>query len=375
VNGALHLIRKELRQVFRDPTMLRIIFVVPLFQLLILGNAIRTDVKNLAMMICDRDRTSVSRDLSDRFLHTEHFDVRRVIGDARGLEGYLRRGEAAILLVIPEHFARDLAAGRSPELQVLVDGQNANISGIALGYCTRIIHRFTRDEIERRAARLPAVRRDVRIVTAETRVWYNPELRSVYYMIPGIVSMLLTIITMMLTGLAIVKEREIGTLEQLLVTPLRPWQIIAGKTVPFVMLGIVEMAIATTLGIVIFKIPFAGNVAVLALMAFVYIFTTLGLGIFISTVAASQQQAMFMTWFFMMTFIQLSGIFYPIENMPYWVQLITLANPLRHFIAMVREIFLKGAGISDLWFELRWLAGIGIVVFTLAVLRFHKRAA
>jgi len=374
MKGILHLVRKELRQIFRDPTMLRIIFLMPLMQLFVLGYAVTFDVKNVALLVIDRDATSASRELVDRFAHNEHFVVKRIGDPGKGIEGYLRRGEAVLAIVIPKHFGRSLETGRPTEVEILLDGQNSNTAGIALGYCNRILYRFASDRAAEGLARSPRVTRAMRFIEPETRVWYNPELKSVYFMIPGIISILLTIITMLLTGLAIVKERETGTLEQLLVTPLKPWQIIAGKTIPFAMLGIAEMALATTVGVLWFNIPIVGNVALLALLGLTFILATLGLGVLISTMAGTQQQALFITWFFLQMFILLSGLFYPIENMPRAVQMITVINPLRYFIAINREIFLKGGGLGVLWSELRSLLAIGVCVFGFATLRFHKRA-
>jgi ABC-2 type transport system permease protein len=375
MRGVLYIVRKELLQVFRDRNMLRIIFLMPLFQLFVLGYAITFDVKNVGLLVIDRDESLASRSLIDRFSQGEHFTVKRIGDPGSGIERYLRRGEAILALVIPEHFGRDIETGKGAQVGILVDGQNSNTAGIALGYCNRIIYRFMSDRSELARERLPGIRRDVRLIEPETRIWYNPELKSVYFMIPGIVAILLTVITMLLTGLAIVKEREAGTLEQLLVTPLRPWQIIAGKTIPFAMLGIADLALATTVGVLWFKIPIAGSIGLLGLLAFTFILTTLGLGVFISTMAGTQQQALFITWFFLQMFVLLSGIFYPIENMPRAVQVITLVNPLRYFVAINREIFLKGGGLSVLWPELRSLLVIGVAVFAFATLRFHKRAA
>ncbi len=374
MRGVLHIVRKELIQVFRDRNMLRIIFLMPLFQLFVLGYAITFDVKNVGLLAIDRDGSSASRSLVDRFRESEHFIVKEIADPGSGIERHLRRGEAILALVIPEHFARDLDTGKSPEVGILVDGQNSNTAGIALGYCSRIMYRFMSDRAAQTLARHPTIMRDVRLIEPETRIWYNPELKSVYFMIPGIVAILLTVITMLLTGLAIVKEREAGTLEQLLVTPLKPWQIIAGKTIPFAMLGLAELALATTVGVLWFKIPVVGNIGLLALLALTFILTTLGLGVFISTMAGTQQQALFITWFFLQMFVLLSGIFYPIENMPRAVQAITLINPLRYFVAINREIFLKGGGLGVLWPELRSLLVIGVCVFTFATLRFHRRA-
>jgi ABC-2 type transport system permease protein len=279
-----------------------------------------------------------------------------------------------LAVVIPKHFGRSLETGRPAEVEILLDGHNSNTAGIALGYCNRILYRFASDRAAEGIARAPSIARAPRFIEPETRIWYNPELKSVYFMIPGIIAILLTIITMLLTGLAIVKERESGTLEQLLVTPLKPWQIIAGKTIPFAMLGLAEMALATTVGVLWFHIPIVGNVALLALLGFTFILATLGLGVLISTLAGTQQQALFITWFFLQIFILLSGLFYPIENMPRAVQWITVINPLRYFIAINREIFLKGGGLGVLWPELRSLLVIGVCVFGFATMRFHKRA-
>jgi len=368
-----HLVKKELWQVSRDSNMLRVIFVVPMIQLLILGYAITTDIKNLDILICDRDDSAISRELIERFAHNDYFIVEQAACPAGRTEQILFRGEALLALVIPEDFGRDLETGKSPEIQILLDGQNSNTTAVALGYCNRILLQFMQDQQSRGLARNPRLARTVRIVAPVSRAWYNPELKSVYYMIPGIISILLTIMTMLLTGMAIVKEREIGTLDQLLVTPLSPWQIIAGKTLPFAFLGFLEMGFALAFGVLWFKVPVVGSLPLLALLAAVFIFTTLGLGIFISTLVDTQQQALFLAWFFLVSFILLSGFFYPIENMPAWVQVITYANPLRYFIEILRELFLKGAGPRVLWPELLALLSMGLIIFTLATLRFRGR--
>lgn len=372
-----HLVKKELRQVMRDPNMLRVIFVVPMIQLMVLGYAITTDIKNLDILICDLDRSEASRDLKERFLQGDYFIVKDSPCQAGSVEKALFRGEAILALVIPEHFGRDLETLRKPELQVLLDGQNSNTSAVALGYLNRIFLQFMQERLSQTMAGSGpgGLGRSIHFVQPMTRTWYNPELKSVYYMIPGIISILLTIITMLLTSLAIVKEREIGTLEQLMVAPISPGQIIAGKTLPFALLGMIEMSVAMTFGILWFGIPVSGSLLLLALLAVIFILTALGLGILISTLVNTQQQALFMSWFFLVTFILLSGFFYPIENMPEWVKVITLVNPLRYFIEILRELFLKGADLKVLWPELLSLLGIGGTIFPLALLRFHKRSS
>ncbi|MBU0995248.1 MAG: ABC transporter permease [Proteobacteria bacterium] len=368
-----HLVKKELKQVMRDPNMLRVIFIVPMIQLLVLGYAITTDIKNLNILICDFDRSEISRDLVDRFSHTEYFTLKEYAASHGNIESYLFRGKVVLALVIPENFGKDLETLKQPEVQVLLDGQNSNTSAVALGYANRIFLQFMQDTLEKKIARSPYLARSVHFIEPVTRTWYNPELKSVYYMIPGIISILLTIITMLLTSLAIVKEREIGTLEQLMVTPITSGQIIAGKTIPFACLGFIEMSVAMTFGVLWFKIPIVGSLPLLVFLAATFILATLGLGIFISTLVNTQQQALFMSWSFLVTFILLSGFFYPIENMPEWVKTITLFNPLRYFIEILRELFLKGAGINVLWPELASLLTIGVSIFILATLRFHKR--
>lgn len=370
-----HLIKKELWQVFRDPNMLRVIFAVPMIQLMVLGYAITTDIKNLDILICDFDGSAISRDLTERFSHTEYFTLVSAACKPGDIEGQLFAGKAVMALVIPKNFGQDLETRRQPEIQILLDGQNSNTAAVAQGYCNRILLQFMQDSVQSALSRQPAVTRSVHMITPVSRAWYNPELKSVYYMIPGIISILLTTITMLLTSMAIVKEKEIGTLEQLMVTPLTSVQIIAGKTIPFAFLGFIEMSVAMTFGVIWFKVPIVGSLPVLALLSAIFILTTLGLGIFISTIVNTQQQALFLSWFFLVSFILLSGFFYPIENMPSWVQVITYGNPLRYFIEILRELFLKGAGLTVLWPELCSLLGIGGTIFILATLQFHKRTA
>jgi ABC-2 type transport system permease protein len=370
-----HLVRKELYQVTRDPNMLRVIFVVPMVQLLVLGYAITTDIKNLDILICDMDGSSISRDLIERFSHTEYFKEVNEPCAPGDIEQHLFAGHAVIALVIPKDFGKDFETLKRPEIQILLDGQNSNTSAVALGYCNRILLQFMQDNMAKTISRNPTLARSVHFISPVSRAWYNPELKSVYYMIPGIISILLTIITMLLTSMAIVKEKEIGTLEQLMVTPLTSAQIIAGKTIPFAFLGFIEMSVAMTFGVLWFKVPIVGSLPVLALLASTFILTSLGLGIFISTIVNTQQQALFLSWFFLVSFILLSGFFYPIENMPRWCQVITYADPLRYFIEILRELFLKGAGLNVLWPELFSLMGIGGTIFILATLRFHKRTS
>ncbi len=353
--------------------MLRVIFIIPIIQLLILGYAITTDIKNLDMSILDLDHSSKSRDLINLFSHNEYFKVKLHSDKSGNPEQIIFKGNASIVLVIPNNFSKDLESGYSPSLQVLVDGQNSNTGAIALGYCNKIITSYIKKSLSTSLFFNRALYKELKIIQTQTNVFYNPELKSVYFMIPGIISLLLTIITMLLTALAIVKERETGTLEQLLVTTLKPWQIIAGKTIPYIIIGAAEVSIAMVFGISWFHIPIIGSILVLAFCTGIYLLTSLGLGIFVSSFVTTQQQALFFSWFILVNAILLSGFFYPIENMPPWVQSITLFDPLRYYIAMIREIFLKGAGLAELKQEIFSLLAISFVVFTFAVSKFQKR--
>jgi ABC-2 type transport system permease protein len=358
----LALIRKEFLQVFRDPIMLRLIFIMPLVQLLVLGYAINTDVKNINTAVYDFDRSDLSREFirslsaGDYFI-TETTDIPLLESDQA-----FTSNRSSVALIIPEDFSKQLGMGKSVDAGLIVDGTNANSAAISIGYANIIANQFNR--------RLAG--RDMPI-TMRQKLLYNPESESVYYMVPGIVAVLLTMVTMMLTAMAIVRERESGTLEQLMVTPISTPVFILGKTIPFAILGFVMMSIGLGFGILWFKIPFAGSLTLLYVLSFVYIFTTLGIGMFISTVTHSQQQAMFFTWFFSVFAILTSGFFNPVDNMPQLVQYITYLNPLRYFMKIVRGILMKGSGVDALFTDIAALVVFSIVIFTSSWLRFSKR--
>ena len=319
----LFLIRKEFIQVFRDRAMIFIIFVMPLVQVLLLGSAVSTDIKHIKTIICDLDRTPTSRELIRRFQHTKYFDLQFIETNQKNITSYIDQGKATIVIVIPTRFEKDLTRNQSPKVQILVDGQDSNSSLIAMGYANRIIQAFSLEKLQNSLSRNPEKFRQIHLVEPETRIWYNPNLEAKNYMIPGIVVILLTAITTLLTALGLVREKEIGTLEQLMVTPLKKHQLLLGKLIPFLILSFVELAILLTVAILAFDISMNGSFSLLAFLAFVYLFTTLGLGIFISTVTHSQQQSMFFAWFLMIFMILMSGVFIPIENMPNVLQKLT----------------------------------------------------
>jgi ABC-2 type transport system permease protein len=365
------MIRKEYRQVFRDRPMVVIIFVVPLLQLLILAHAITTEVQHLKLLVADLDHSPESRRIVQAFSHTERFDLVGFTRDLAKIKSRMQGWEAQMAVVIPPHFGRDLGRGLAPRLQLVADGVDGNAAGVALGYAQGILAAFGQEYLEGSPARARLA--SVHLVGMEERMWYNPELSSRQYMVPGIVVVLLTILPMMLSALSLVKEKEIGTLEQLLVTPLKKHQLLMGKLIPFLILSYAELALVTAVGVLGFAIPMQGSYPVLALLALLYLFTTLGLGIFISTVAHSQQQAMFVAWFFMIFMILMSGFFIPIENMPVVLQKLTYLNPMRYFMAIVRDIFQKGSQLRFLLRDAVPLAAFGLLIFSFGVAKFRKR--
>jgi len=371
----LFLIRKEFIQVFRDKPMLFIIFVMPILQLLLLGSAVSTDIKNITTVICDLDRTPSSRELMRRFQHSKYFDLEYIESDRKNITRYLDQGKATIAIVIPTKFEKDLLRHQIPTVQILVDGQDSNSSLIAMGYANRIVQSFSLEKLQYNLIKNPGVIRQIHLVEPETRIWYNPNLEAKNYMIPGIIVILLTVITSLLTALGLVREKEIGTLEQLMVTPLKSYQLMIGKTVPFAILGMFEISFAIGIAKLWYQIPIRGNLSIFFGFAFIFMFTTLGVGIFISTISKTQQQALFLTWFFLVFSILMSGFMFPIDNMPQIMQYLTYINPVRYFLTIVRELFLKGSGLSYLWHQVLIMTIFSFMVITFSAIRFQKRVS
>jgi ABC-2 type transport system permease protein len=363
----LGLIRKELIQVRRDPNMLRIIFAMPVIQLLLLGYTVNLDVKNIRLDVYDYDRTQYSRRLVDAMRPGGYFlpDDSTYVLEPRPLwtlESRFKGGDADMALIIPNRFSERITKHRPATVGLMIDGADANQARIGQGYAAQIVERYSRQFT--RVSPSVEIREDV---------LYNPDSESVNYMVPGIVATLLMMVTVMLTAMAIVREREIGTLEQLMVTPISGWILLMGKITTFGLLGILEMAVALALGVLWFGIPFVGSPILLLLLSGLFLVTTLGMGMFFSTVSSTQQQAMFLAWFFSVFAILTSGFFTPIFNMPRWVQVVTYLNPMRYFVVIVRGIMMKDAGISDLYQDILALVVYGTVVFGFSAMRFRKR--
>lgn len=342
--------------------MLRMIFVAPIVQLFVLGYAISTDVKYVYTGVYDYDQSMASRMLVRSMSVGDYFVPSSGPAPLLQSEHNLLTGEKNVNLIIPPGFSRDLKNSRPAAVGLVVDGANANSASIALGYASRIAGQFS----QRRLERSPP------IMLRQTLL-YNPEGESVYFIVPGIVATLLTMITMLLTSMAIVRERERGTLEQLMVTPIPTPALILGKIIPYAVLGYIEISIALAVGIFWFGIPFAGSWTLLYGLSFVYLLTTLGTGMLVSTLTNTQQQAMFFTWFFTIFAILTSGFFIPIENMPTLVQKLTYLNPLRYFMTIVRAVMMKGAGLEELRFQVLVLVVFAAAMFSFSWIRFTKR--
>lgn len=374
------ILRKELIQALREPRMRVLLFVPPVFQLIIFGFAVNLDVDHTRIAWMDMDRTPLSRDLRERFEGSGRFDVVALPRSEADVHETLDRGVAqAVVRVLPE-FERDVRRGIPTEVQMLVDGTNSNTASLVSNYAGEIIADFANEvaagqQNVRILVRSPNSPANVSFpqVTARSRVWFNPDLHSRNYFVPGVVANIIMMVTLMLTAMAIVREKEIGTMEQLMVTPMRPIELMLGKTLPFAAVGLLDLALITGVALLLFHVPFRGSVLLLVLCSVLYLMTSLGAGLFLSTVSQTQQQAMMMNFFFSMPAFMLSGFAFPIRNMPVVVQWLTYLNPLRYFMEIVRGLFLKGVGIAVLWPQMVCLAVYGFGVLGLSAMRFHKK--
>ncbi|NIM57871.1 MAG: ABC transporter permease [Candidatus Aminicenantes bacterium] len=362
-----HIIRKEFIQTFRDRRMLFPIFVAPIVQLTLFGYAVTTDIKHISLAVLDHDRTYESRHLISSFSQSESFNLDFYLKSPQEMDRLLETEKIKAAVVIPRKFERNLKKGTQASLQVILDGTDANSATIIMSYISQLIAKHSENILTKFRDR-----RGVGIVISQPRIWYNPNLKSSVYMVPGVICLILLITTLLLTSMAITKEREMGTLEQLIVSPIKPWELIIGKTMPFVLIGLCDVVVIVSAGKLIFDVPVKGNLLFLLGIALLFVLTTLSLGLFISTISRTQQQAMMTAFFFAMPAMLLSGIFFPIENMPRIIQYITLLNPLRYFSTAVRGILLKGNDITILWPQVLALFFIGITASVLSSLRFKK---
>lgn len=369
------ILRKEFRSIFRDPRMRMVLFGVPVIQTLIFGYAVTMDVRHVRLAVVDRDGTPASRELVARFTGSDYFDAVLETKETREAAAWLDAATTSAVLQVHAGFEADLLAGRRAPAALWVDGSDSNTARLVLNYSAQIAAAYNTAVMLEQTARVTGRPVPVQPVELRSRAWFNPNLESRNYFVPGVMALLVMLIGLMLTGMSIVREKEAGTIEQIMVTPIRRWEFILGKCAPFVVIGFINVAMVTAVGVFWFGIPIRGSFLLLLVGTALFLVSTLGVGLFISTVSGTQQQAMMTTFFFFFPAMLLSGFIYPIANMPEWVQLLTYLNPLRYFLVIIRGVFLKGIGLEILWPQMAALLAIGVVVMGFAVARFRKTVA
>ena len=364
---------KEFIQVFRDKRTRFILFGPPIVQMLVFGYAATFDIHHVPTVVLDLDQSQQSRDLVSRFTSSPYFDVQRQLTDSRQIRDLIDKGQATVGLEIDAGFAQKLLKGQTAPLQVIVDATNSNTALIASSYISQIALGFARDYQQDRIGRIaPQLIEQVPSVQLEPRPWYNPGLSSRWFFVPGVIGSLTLVLVITLTAFAVVREREIGTLEQIMVTPIRPFEFILGKTLPFFLIGLFDVSLIATVGTLWFQVPFRGHISVLLAGSVLFILCMLGAGLLISTVSATQQQAMVTAFFLIMPGVTFSGFGFPIATMPQWLQYVTYLIPLRYFLVVLRGVYLKGVGMDILWPQMAAMAALGFSLLTVAILRFHK---
>lgn len=360
----LNMLKKERRQMLRDPRMRAMIFIAPIFQLIAFGYAVNMDIKQTTTFVVDRDESVASRELIAAFTSTDYFEVVGRSSRPDDLVKALDQGDAVVGIDIPVGFAADIAR-RSAKVQVIVDGTNSNTGTVAQGYATQIVRQFASDRARASGVSLAGG------VDLRTRAWYNPELESRVYNVPAVMGIIVMLMCLLLTSLSVVREREIGTLDQLMVSPLTPTELIVGKTLPVMVVGLIDLVLVTAVAILWFGIPMRGSFFALLPAALLYILAGLSLGLFFSSISKTQQEAFMSVFLLFFPMIILSGFFYPISSMPIGFQWLTYVNPVRHFLEIVRAIFLKGEGLVGLWRQYVLLTVIAALAIRFAISRFR----
>ena len=371
------MIKKELVQAIRDPRMRFLIFMPPMLQLFAFGYAANLDLKHIPTALYDEDRSAVSRELAFSFSSSGYFRFVKLIEKDEEMAEILDRSEAKAIVHFGPNLESRINSGRSAEIQIITAGTDSNTASLVNSYAMQIIEGYNRSRLAERIARNPALSRIIPagasgVIKPQIRVWYNADLSSRNFYVPGIIALIIMLVTLTLTSMSIVREKEIGTMEQIMVTPIRPVEFILGKTIPFTLIGIVQVTLVTSLGVFWFGVPMRGSIWFLFGALLVYQLSCLSLGLLISTVSRTQQQALVTTFFIFLPAILLSGFIFPIDNMPRIIQYVTWVNPLRYFLVIIRSIFLKGVGPAVLWQELSILFVIGFAMMILAVKRVGK---
>jgi ABC-2 type transport system permease protein len=364
------LLKKEFGQLVKDRKLLPIVFLAPVIQLTLLGFAASLDLKNVSMVLCDLDKTATSRSFIQSFTNSGYFTVEYATDDYGSIQEYLDDNKVSMALVIPQKFGDKVLRKEPATVQILLDGSDGSTAAMTMGYVNQIIVRSSTQILtEVLGGKFPVGR-----VDAETRAWYNPSLKSRNFMVPGVLVLILLITTTNLTAMAVVREKEIGTLEQIMVTPIKPSELILGKLIPFTIVGFTNIAVVISVMVFGFDIPIKGSVLLLFVLSGFFLLTSLGVGLFVSTISRTQQQAMMTAIFFMMMpMMYISGFVFPIENMPKLLQYLSLGIPMRYYLVIIRSIILKGVGLSTLWLEAVMLLFMGVCILVASVLRFRKK--
>jgi len=358
--------------------MLLLVFIAPIIQLILFGYAITTDIENISTAIWDLDRTYESRDFISCIENSGNFNLNYYADSEQEITSLLESGDAQVAVKINPGFGKDIKKGNKAKIQIIIDGSDSNSAVVILGYINQISANYSRSVLVERLNQFKLLKQEnistnIDSFSNEIRFWFNPTLKSRFSNVPAVMAFILLISTIMLTSMSIVKEKEAGTIEQLIVTPIKPIELIAGKTIPFAIIGFIDVLLVISVSYSWFKIPLRGNLLILFFSMILYLFATLGVGLFISTISRTQQQAMMSTFFFMMPAVLLSGFMFPIENMPVIIQYITYLNPLRYFFVIITGIFLKGTGLGILWPQMLALGIIGIIILAISIFRFRKR--
>ena len=364
---------KEFLQVFRDKRTRFILFGPPIIQMVIFGYAATLEIQHVPMAILDYENSQVSRDFVSRFQGSRYFQVREQTLDRERVRRLVDRGDVLLAVQVNAGFSEQLRKGQTAQVQVILDASNSNTALVSLGYVNQVASKFAEDcQAEMLDRTSPAIMGQIPSIVLERQPWFNPDLRSQWYFVPGVMGNLITLVIVLLTAFAVVREREIGTLEQIMVTPIGQAEFILGKTIPFFLIGLFDAALITAVGTFWFRVPLRGSLLVLLAGTVLYLFCALGVGLLISTISENQQQAMVSAFFFLMPAIIFSGFASPISSMPAGLQLLTYADPLRYFIVILRGVFLKGVGFAVLWPQMASLAVFAVLILLASVLRFHK---
>ncbi len=368
----LSIIRKEFIQIRRDVRTLAIIVVMPIMQLFLLGYAATTDVKNISLAVWDQSRSPQSRELLDAFRSADYFRISYVVGSEEEYRALIEEGRARAALVIPPDYDRRLLSGNA-QVSMVLDGSDATVGGTALSAAKLIGQAFATKVLSERAQASGQRLSLEPPLEVRTQVWYNPDLISAYFNIPAVIGMILSFITAMLTATAVVRERERGTIEQLIVTPIRSWELILGKILPYVVLAFVDVVEVLVIGHFWFKVPIRGDLGLILVLSGLFVLSGLGIGLFASTIANTQQEALLVVMMTLLPSVFLSGFFFPIDAMPRFLQLVSYFIPLRYYLVIIRALLIKGVGAASLQGEIVALSLFAVLIMSAAVSRFRKR--